>query len=663
MMVPPPPPRGMQVVPTNPPPSTGSGDRVTRHFAAIEAALAAGDDARARQELQLATQAAPGHPRLGEMGAKISQARTARELARSIGEARARLAAGALTEAGQWLARAQKVAPHAPEVAELRTEIERAADGREQERDRQRRVAAALAHAREALKGGALDTAQRGVTEALGLDPHDADALALKADIEAARGSAASEGPNAGAGAGTGPATGSGSRGVGPPPPASARQLTGGQNAPVGESRSAAATPPPPASLSSGPPELPLQAPWQASAQTPGEGGVPARRSAKLPLAFLGIAAVVAILFGFAALFIWRQVSARFLGPRTVQEASATPGTPGATDPPATTDPPPTASNERPAPTEPAPPPSTAATEPPVAPPTTPHGEDAAQTARLVQAVTDFQGERTASALNTLASLIDEAPQRDDLRQTAEQWARTLQARAGEARATARKPASLPPVMRMADGHVLRGEAELGAGDPIAAARAFERGRDAWAAIVARQASRGTEAPPEAAPVEPARTATREPAPREPAAPEAGTREPATREPERRETESTSRDVQAMTPEQEFERANIMRLLQSVKRAFDSRSGESLRPLWPTLSASAAQGYQSQWQRMLTQQWTYNSVHIRMAADGRRAAVDTEVTVTSLTPGARENSVERRRVTFNLERLGPLWVVSSISGL
>src|SRR5688572_7185394 len=117
MMVPPPPPRGMQVVPTNPPHQSGTIDRVGRHFAAIEAALAAGDDARARQELQLATQAAPGHPRLGEMGAKISQARTERELARSIGEARARLAAGALTEAGQWLARAQKVAPQAPEVA------------------------------------------------------------------------------------------------------------------------------------------------------------------------------------------------------------------------------------------------------------------------------------------------------------------------------------------------------------------------------------------------------------------------------------------------------------------------------------------------------------------------------------------------------------------
>ena len=77
-----------------------------------------------------------------------------------------------------------------------------------------------------------------------------------------------------------------------------------------------------------------------------------------------------------------------------------------------------------------------------------------------------------------------------------------------------------------------------------------------------------------------------------------------------------------MTPEQEFERANIMRLLQSFKRAFDSRSGDSLRPLWPTLSAGAAQNYQAEWQRSLSQQWTYNSVHIRMAADGKRANVD-----------------------------------------
>jgi eukaryotic-like serine/threonine-protein kinase len=641
MMVPPPAPRGMQVVAGTPPPASGAADRVSRHFAAIDAALAAGDDARARQELQLATQAAPGHPRLGEMGARIAQARTARELSRSIGEARARLAAGALTEANQWLARAQKVAPHAPEVAELRQEIERAADGREQDQDRQRRVAAALAHAREALKSGAFDTAMRAVTEALGLDPHHAEAQAVKAEIEAAR----TAGP------------GTGSRAVGPPAPASARQLTEAAQAARPPTGTRPATAPPGA-----PPELPLQPPALGSPATPlpaAGAGLPVRRSAKLPLAFLGIAAVVALLFGFAALFVWRQVSARFLvGPKTAQDAPATPGVPGATEPTATRpDAPSSTSTATPQPAPPVTP--TPSAEPPVAPPTTPSSEDAAITARLAQAATEFQAQRTATALNTLASLIEDAPQRDDLRQTAEQWARALQTRMGELRATARKPAQLPAVMRMADGYGLRGETELGAGDPIAAARAFERGREAWAAIVARQVSRGiTEAPsapgPEPAPAEPSRTAARD----QPAS-DPGPREPA------REPESTTRDVppQAMTPEQEFERANIMRLLQSFKRAFDSRSGDSLRPIWPTLSAGAAQNYQSEWQHALSQQWTYNSVHIRMAADGKRANVEAEVTVTSLVPGARENSVDRRRVVFAMERLGPLWVLSGVNGL
>jgi predicted Ser/Thr protein kinase/tetratricopeptide (TPR) repeat protein len=641
MMVSPPPPRGMHVVPTNPPssPGTGAADRVTRHFAAIDAALAAGDDARARQELQLATQAAPGHPRLGEMGAKISQARTARELARSIGEARARLAAGALTEAGQWLARAQKVSPQAPEVAELRQEIERAADGREQDRDRQRRVAAALAHAREALKAGSVTGAMRAVTEALSLDPSDADAQALKGEIEAARNSGPPPMPGAPA-AGARPV-------VGPPPPASARQLTGQQAKPLSGSRPAAPPLPPQPPAPPPPPELPLHPPaLGAPAPRPPAIDPPIKKTSSLPIAFLGIAAVAAIVFAVAAYFVYQAVSKQLFGPKATQQASTTPAeteTPPATPPTTPVDTPdPSTKPAEPAPTTPAPP-----TAPPVAPPTTPASEDAAITSRLAQAVTEFQGQRTATALNTLASLIDEAPQRDDLRQTAEQWARTLRTRANEVRESARKPAQLPPAMRMADGFVLRGDAELGAGDPIAAARAFDRGREAWAAIVARQVSRGITEAPSAPEPEPARP---EPSRPEPARP---TREP----------ETTTREVEQLTPDQEFEKANIMRLLQSFKRAFDSRSGESLRPIWPTLSASAAQGYHTQWQRALTQQWTFNSVRIRMAADGKRASVDTEVTVTSLTPGARENEVDRRRATFSLERLGPLWVIAGISGI
>ena len=630
MMVPPPPPRGMQVVPTNPPTPTGSAAaKANAHFAAIEAALAAGDDAKARQELQLATQAAPGHPRLGELGAKITQARNQRELSRSIAEGKSRLAAGALTEAGQWLMRAQKADPQAPEVAELRQAIERAADGRDQDRDRQRRLAAALAHAREALKSGHPDTAMRAVTEALGHAPGDPEALALRAEVEAAR--AAAQKPGSGA-----------HRAVGPPPPASARQL--GDVPPPAPGRQA------PEARPAAPPAPPGPPPLGAAPARPSAPAIAPKRSSKLPLAFLGLAAVAAILFGFAALFIWRQVQARFLAPQTAtQQAPATPGEPTA-DPSAT---PSTTTPAEPPATPPGPNASTTpATEPPTAPAP---DEDAAITARLANAVGDFQAERTPSALATLAGLIDEAPQRDDLRQTAEQWARALEARVVQLRESARKPRPLPPVMRQADQHIRSGERELAAGDPIAAARAFERGREAWAVIVTRQQTRAATPGADDGP------ATREPAPAQPDADRVVTREPAP-EPSRPEPPRTAPPA-ALTPEEEFERAQIMRLLQSFKRAFDSRSGESLRPLWPTLSASAAQSYQQQFQRMLSQQWTYNSVNIRMGGDGKRATVDTEVTVTSLTPGARENTVERRRVTFSLERLGPLWVLAGVSGL
>ena len=587
MMVAPPPPRGMQVVPTQrrprrPAPPIAS----SRHFAAIDAALAAGDDARARQELQLATQAAPGHPRLGEMGAKISQARTERELARSIGEARARLAAGALTEAGQWLARAQKVAPHAPEVAELRQELERAADGREQDRDRQRRVAAALAHAREALRGGAFDTAMRAATEALGLDPNDAEAQAVRAEIEAAR-----------AGAGAGPGAGAASRVVGPPPPASARQSRM-RGRPAGRSRARARPSrhrplrrrvPLPCRRSSRcsrrrwaarPDRLRLarvcrrsdrrscRSPSWASPSSPRSCSASARSSSGT------------------------RSRRRFLRPpQSAQEAPATPGTPGTTEP-ASTEPPASASTTTPPATPPAEPRPTApaSTEPPAVPPTTPASEDAAITARLAHAVTEFQAQRTAPALNTLASLIDEAPQRDDLRQTAEQWARAIQSR--DERAARQRAQAGPIAARDADGRRLRPARRNGArrrrsdrrGTRLRT-RPRSLGGDRRPPGVTR-ADRGAERRRPRAGARPARTDPHG----QPAAP----REPATREPAAREPEPTTRELpaQGMTPEQEFERANIMRLLQSFKRAFDSRSGDSLRPIWPTLSAGAAQSYQ-----------------------------------------------------------------------
>ncbi len=206
--------------------------------------------------------------------------------------------------------------------------------------------------------------------------------------------------------------------------------------------------------------------------------------------------------------------------------------------------------------------------------------------------------------------------------------------------------------MRMADGYVLRGEAELGAGDPIAAARAFERGREAWAAIVARQVSRGvTEAPAGRRSPSHSRTAT-------PSASRHAVRRP-TREPE-----PPTREVESLTPDQEFERANIMRLLQSFKRAFDSRSGDSLRPIWPTLSAERRAGLPgavaARAVAAVDLQQRPHPHGRRRQARQRRHRGDGDVA--HRRAPARTASIGAA-CTFSLERLGPLWVIASVSGI
>ena len=177
----------------------------------------------------------------------------------------------------------------------------------------------------------------------------------------------------------------------------------------------------------------------------------------------------------------------------------------------------------------------------------------------------------------------------------------------GELRAPARKPA--PAAAGDADGRRLRParrEPSSAAGDPIAAARAFERGREAWAAIVARQASRGITGAAAGGSASRPRRSRRAPTTREPRASRSGARAGAVRR-------VTCRR-QAMTPEQEFERANIMRLLQSFKRAFDSRSGDRCARSGRRCRRARRRTTRREWQRALSQQWTYNSVHIRMAA-------------------------------------------------
>ena len=252
----------------------------------------------------------------------------------------------------------------------------------------------------------------RAVTEALGLDPHDAEAQAVKAEIEAAR-------PRRQ----TAPAPGS--RAVGPPPPASARQLTerrargaAGHRIAAGRHGAAAAAGP---------------AAGAAAAAAGAGGAVHAAAGVRRGRARQTLVEAAARLprhrrGGRDPLRLRRALHlAPGLGavPRRTEVGAGSAGhagdagrhRAGARDAGRRR-------RARPRRRRPADASTTPATEPPVAPPTTPSSEDAAITSRLAQAVGEFQAQRTPTALNTLASLIDEAPQRDDLRQTAEQWAR-----------------------------------------------------------------------------------------------------------------------------------------------------------------------------------------------------------------------------------------------
>jgi tetratricopeptide (TPR) repeat protein len=509
-------------------------------------------------------------------------------------DARSRLEAGALTEASALVARAAELDPSSGDVGPMRLAIEQAAAERERLRERARRVSAALKQAREALDAGALDSATRAVSEALSLNPDDRGALALRSEIQQRSARAAQ-----------------------PPPPIPP----------------SAVTPPPP------PPPTPIPAAIEPAArqlEAPARIG-PTRR---VPLAFLAAAAVALLMVVIVGVLAWRQFSAWQARRATLP--------PVATKPAATA-------------------PSPVAEPPKVvtpAPATPPAGETAAPdpnaliSARLAEAVRLFDENTTGAALDDLGELLEEAPQREDLRETALRWARVLQLRAQQARASVARPTrgTWPPAMRNANQTLRRGELQLQNGEGLAAARTLERARTEWQRIgdqaaarsAAREASPGTRRVESAPSPGPPRS---EPTPAEPA-PAVEPAAPAAREPARQPA-----------GEEDPVHAAINRTLASFERAFESRSAESLRPIWPSLSSGAVQAYQAQFSRVLFQQWTFNSREIRVGPNGNRATAQCSVTVSFLEPGSRDTRVEQRTVRFELERLGPIWVIASVSGV
>ncbi|HEY8549643.1 MAG TPA: serine/threonine-protein kinase [Vicinamibacterales bacterium] len=623
-----PPPRGTGPMP--PRGSTGQtpvDDRRTarfaRYIAAADAALAQGDPAAARSQLELAEQVEPDNPKLPELRQRVAAAQDAHDLAKAIGDARMRIAAGELTEAARLLQEAQRIDPHAPELAATRAALERALAAQEAERERHRRASVAFAQAREALVAGALDTAQRAINEVLGLFPGHPEALALRAEIQAAAGNA------------TRPHT---------------RQRTSVIPPPIPQPAGAAAPAAPP------PPTAAVDAPQPLVQAT----GVTASR--RLPRAFLAVAALVLLVVALTGLLLWRQ----FAGTPapTVAQKDARPVEEEATQSAVSALHPEEARDVANGSTG----PSADGASPGPSAPTTATAGDAALRARLEEAVTAFREDRVPAALDTLGALIEEAPERDDLRQTADQWARTLRQRAAEARRSARRSTRLTPAMREADARARTGQEQLARGDALAAARAFEQARATWSAVTERRTERSTVPRPAAgAPGTNRNARLPEPTPAQPAS---DTLAPPAPSAARSATSAAqlaspappdANALEASSTAEEFERAAVLRVLQSFERAFDSRSADSLKPIWPSLPAGVQQAYQARFSGLLHQQWTYDDVDIRVT--GRRAVADCRVTLTTQAQGSRETNTERRSVRISLERMGPIWVIAGVSGV
>ncbi len=551
--------------------------------------------------------------------APVDSAEPSRAAADLLGQARLKLESGAVTEANALLREAVKLDPHAAGAPAIRQSIERALADRERNQDRGRRIAAALAQARQSLDSGALDSAVRAVGEALSLAPDDPSALALRDEIRRRKPRGATPPPVP-------------SESVGPPPIPPAPSYT----------------PPPP------PPPTPLPVALEeptGRAAPPRLGGFAATR--RVPLVFLGAAAVALIVIGIVAVLAWRQFSNRSSVQPPAQQTTSprpAPQTPSQTPPAA-------------APTAGARPSSEPASPTPAAPEPDP---DALITARLAEAVKLFDQNMTIAALDDLSELLDESPQREDLLATADRWARALQEHAQSAREAVPKPARgpWPPPMRAANQMLRTAELQLQNGEALAAARSFEKAHAEWARlgqVAERRNARARRAEAqreEAARPEPRLQPRGEPAPAASQGSDRTRSEPSAPPPAPPPSPAT-----APAPDEDQVRAAINRTLAAFERAYESRSAESLRPIWPSLSSGALQSYQAQFSRVLFQQWTFNSRDIRVGPNGNRAVAQCSVTVSVLEPGSRDTRVEQRTVLFEFQRLGPLWVIASVSGV
>ena len=151
-----------------------------RRFASL------GDFSGAEAALQNAEKAAPGFAEVAQARQDIAQMRTSRgELGRLIERTRGAIQRGDFAAAERLLAEAERIDANAPEVLEVRRELQAAE--RPANRPQDGRVVMLVTAARAAIALGDLASADRALDQAEQIDPRDLAVIQARADLRAAQ--------------------------------------------------------------------------------------------------------------------------------------------------------------------------------------------------------------------------------------------------------------------------------------------------------------------------------------------------------------------------------------------------------------------------------------------------------------------------------------------
>ena len=150
------------------------------HLVAAEEAVGRGAYEQALEAGEQAVLLSPDDPRVRELLDRLHTAQENHQVGEWLTAARQRLGSGALTRALDLVGQALQLRPDNAEAGALRDEVQRAQAAREEVRERAETVIRSLEHSRQSLEAGAFESALRGASEVLVYEPQHSEANALK---------------------------------------------------------------------------------------------------------------------------------------------------------------------------------------------------------------------------------------------------------------------------------------------------------------------------------------------------------------------------------------------------------------------------------------------------------------------------------------------------